>query len=255
MAFFSRLADKSFRADQNGKIVFFPWGYFGKGYILVDKAQEEKIRRSIIKGNIVGLSLVFLIGVILKLWIVAFLLFPIVIVIWSILVKKYTRGLEISEMEYSNAEAAAVRLDNSIRALRISIIVQWVLIVAAIVFGIYEERYLPAVLRSYLNEQDSKPLSSGEIVVLGSALFFVLGLIVTSIGLYRLKRWARTAYVVCSVFGTVLFLFMGPSVTPPIEGTIEYVANATEGFTIALLYFSSAREYFENSNQPLREGR
>jgi len=59
MSLLSSLADKSFKVDETGKIIFFPWGYFGKGYILVDKAQEEKIRKAIIGSNIVGLSLVF----------------------------------------------------------------------------------------------------------------------------------------------------------------------------------------------------
>jgi hypothetical protein len=158
-------------------------------------------------------------------------------------------------MEYSNSESIAPPIDNSTRTMRISIIVQWILIVTAVVIGIYEERFLPDILRNYINEQDDKALSSLEIVALGSALFLLLGIIISSIGLYRLKRWARTAYVACAVLGTALFLFMGPSVTPPIQGTIEYLANATEGFTIALLYFSAARKNFESSNENAREGR
>ncbi len=258
MSFLSNLADKSFKVDESGRTVFFPWGYFGKGYILVDKAQEEKIRKAIIRSNIVGLSLVFIIGVILKLWIVALLLFPFVIVIWTLLTKRFTRGLEISQMEYSinsNDESTALPIDNPTRALRISVIVQWFLIVVGVIVGLYEERFLPEILRTYINADDSKALSSGEIVVMGSAFFLLLGLIISSIGLYRLKPWSRNAYVACAVLATATFLFMGPSVTPPIQGTIEYLATATEGFTIALLYFSSARKNFQSPNLNAREGR
>jgi len=146
-------------------------------------------------------------------------------------------------------------MDNSVRALKISIIVQWVLIAAAVVIGLFEEHSLPEALRSYIVEQDNKPLSQSEMILFGTGLFLVLGLIISSIGIYFLKTWARTLYVVCSVLGAVAFLFFGPVVTPPIEGTLQYMANALEGFTIALLFFSSARVNFESSNQSLREGR
>lgn len=258
MAYFSRLADMSFRKDLDGNIVFFPWGYFGKGYTLSDTAHEEKIRRSIIKGNIIGLSLVLILGVILKLWIVAFVLFPFVILFWWLFVKRYTRGLEISAMEYSlsaGIESATTRIDNSTRSLRIAIVVQWILLLASVSVGLFEERYLPELLKNYINEQDSKTLSSGQMVVMGSALLLLLTVIISSISLFLLKPWARGAYVACSVLGAVLFLFMGPTVMPPIGGTLHSLVNATEGFIIALLYFSSARINFDNSNQNAREGR
>lgn len=143
-------------------------------------------------------------------------------------------------------------MENSTRALRISIIIQWVLIVAAVVFGLYEEEHLPEMLRSYIVEQDSKPLAPGETMVAGSGLFLIIGLLISSVGLYRLKSWARTPYVACSVLGAVLFLLLGPTVTPPIEGTLQYIANAVEGFTIALLYFSSTRVNFDSTGQNAR---
>lgn len=121
MSFLSSMADKSFKVDESGRTVFFPWGYFGKGYILVDKAQEEKIRKVIIRSNIVGLSLVFIIGVILKLWLVGLLLLPIVVVTWSLFTRMYTRGLEISQMEYSiysQTNSTARPFDYSTRALK-----------------------------------------------------------------------------------------------------------------------------------------
>lgn len=258
MAYFSRLTDMSFRTDSEGRIVFFPWGYFGKGYILRDKSQEMKIRKSITTGNIIGLSLVFIIGVILKLWLVGLLLLPFVIVIWSLLVKGFTKGLEISTLEYSvqsNTESNAVKVDKATWALRISIIVQWGLIVVAVAIGLFEERYFTGFLKNYANEQASKSSSSSEAIVMGAGLILFIIVFISSIGIYRLKPWARTAYVTCSLLGFVLFMFMEPSVTPPIGGAFQDLATATEGFTIALLYLSTAREHFESSNLNAREGR
>ncbi len=88
-----------------------------------------------------------------------------------------------------------------------------------------------------------------------SGVLLLIGLLISSVGIYRLKSWARSAYVACSVLGGVLFLFMGKTITPPIEGTFAYLANAAEGFIIALLYFSAARGSYENSNLNAREGR
>ncbi len=139
-------------------------------------------------------------------------------------------------------------MDKSIRALRISIMVQWLFIAASIAAGMYEERNLPEVLRTYLSEQASKTLSPGELVVLFLGVSLAIGLITSSIGIYRLIRRARTVYVVCSV-GAILFLFMGPVIKSPIEGTLQYISDAAEGFTIAMLYFSPARLKFETSNQ------
>ncbi len=136
---------------------------------------------------------------------------------------------------------------NSNRALRISIVVQWILIVGAVVFGFYEEGNLPEALRSYISEQDNKSFSLTEIVTLGSSTILLIGLIISSIGVYRLKSWARTPYVACSLLITFVFLFLGPVVTPPIEGTLQYLANGIEGFAIALMYFSSAHESFDSA--------
>lgn len=137
-------------------------------------------------------------------------------------------------------------MENSKRALRISIVVQWVLIVAAIAIGFYEERYLPDALRNYTIDQANKPISQTEIVVLVLTIPLLIGGIISSVGIYRLKSWARTPYVACSILIAVIILFLGPAVTRPIEGTLEYLANAVEGFSIALMYFSSARESFES---------
>jgi hypothetical protein len=138
-------------------------------------------------------------------------------------------------------------MENSRRALKASIVVQWILIAAAVVFGFYEEGNLPETLRSYISEQDNMPITRTEIVVLCLAIPLLIGEIISSVGIYRLKSWARTPYVACSVLITFVFLFLGPVVTPPIEGTLQYLANAIEGFVIALMYFSAVRESFESS--------
>jgi hypothetical protein len=140
-----------------------------------------------------------------------------------------------------------INMDNSNRALRISIVTQWILIIAGVVIGLYEDGHLPEPLRSYIVAQDNEPVSQSEMIVMGSSILFLIGLMISSVGVYRVKSWARTPYVVCTVLISLLLLSWRPVITPPIQGTIEYLANAIEGFIIALMYFSSAREVFNNS--------
>ena len=146
-------------------------------------------------------------------------------------------------------------MENSTQALKISIIIQWFLIICAVVFGFYEEKHLPDVLKNYIIDQDSKSLSPSMMVVMSSGILLVIVLSITSIGIYRLKSWARTPYVACSILIAVVFVFMGVTVSLPIKGTLEYMANAMVGFTIALLYFSPARVNFDCSNQSLKDNR
>lgn len=97
-------------------------------------------------------------------------------------------------------------MENSTRALKISIIVQWILIAAAVGFGLYEERRLPEVLRSYIIEQDSKPLSQGEMIVMGSCLLLITGLIISRY--ISLKIVGKNP--LCCLFGSCCFFISIP---------------------------------------------
>jgi len=63
----------------------------------------------------------------------------------------------------------------------------------------------------------------------------------TSDGLPNTRRYRRQAAAL--------------PVPPPVGGTLQYLAKAIEGFTVVLLYYSSARGSFENPNQNAQEGR
>ena len=98
MGYFRRLVDSSFKIDGCGNTIFFPWGIWGKGYLLPDKKTEERIRKFITWYHVVGLMLILVTGVFLMLWGVAFaVLIPIAVVIWCLQARHYIKGLKKTE--------------------------------------------------------------------------------------------------------------------------------------------------------------
>jgi len=134
--------------------------------------------------------------------------------------------------------------------LKVAIVTQWFLIVAGAVVGLVEERFLPELLRIYIHQQDTRSLTPSKIVFLSLGFLSVLGLLVASFGIYRLRPWARTPYVACLFIFALVFLFLGPVISGSIEGILEYFANGLLGFTVAMLYFSEVRTHFEATSNP-----
>jgi len=95
MGYFKHLADSSFKADDKGNILFYPWGILGRGYILPDKKTEEKIRRFIRWYLVICFTLLFVVGIVLGLSaILFFILLPIATLVWLVQYKIYIRGLK-----------------------------------------------------------------------------------------------------------------------------------------------------------------
>jgi hypothetical protein len=95
MGYFKRLSDSNFKLDDHGNTLFYPWGTLGPGYILPDKETERKIRRFAKYYGFTGVTLVFIIGIFLSLWGIAFLLLlPIAIFVWWAQSRRYIRGLQ-----------------------------------------------------------------------------------------------------------------------------------------------------------------
>jgi len=98
MGYFRSLGDSSFKIDDCGNTIFFPWGILGKGYLLSDKKTEEKIRQFITWYHAVGLMLILIFGGFLMLWGIAFVvLCPMALAVWCLQAKHYIKGLKQSE--------------------------------------------------------------------------------------------------------------------------------------------------------------
>lgn len=98
MGYFKRLADSSFKVDNQGNTLFFPWGILGRGYVLPNIETEKKVRRFVTWYHFIGLTLVLIIGPFLMLWSVAFaLMIPTAIIAWWVQAKRFIKNLKQTE--------------------------------------------------------------------------------------------------------------------------------------------------------------
>jgi len=95
MGLFRKLTDSSFKKGKDGNMLFYPWGIFGKGYILKNKDQEENIRRFVVRYYVGFLIPLFLIGLTVG-WGFGFILLPFALLIWIRRAKVFTSGLMAS---------------------------------------------------------------------------------------------------------------------------------------------------------------
>ena len=83
------MVDSSFRRDHWGKLVFYPWGVLGKGYIVEDAALAKRIRRFLKIYYITFFGVLILSSAtvgplgILVLVPVGFIIWPIKVHLWS----------------------------------------------------------------------------------------------------------------------------------------------------------------------------
>jgi hypothetical protein len=47
MGYFDGLTSGSFKTTQDGRRLFFPWGYVGRGYVLASNSDAERLRRQL----------------------------------------------------------------------------------------------------------------------------------------------------------------------------------------------------------------
>jgi hypothetical protein len=58
MRYFNALTDAYFKTDKDGRTVFFPWGFLGRGYTLASDEETQRLRRQIKSYIIVSMVLV-----------------------------------------------------------------------------------------------------------------------------------------------------------------------------------------------------
>lgn len=63
MGYFDGLTDAIFKKDHDGNTVFYPWGILGKGRVLADPAQAERVRSFVRNYYLVTLPTVIVLGI------------------------------------------------------------------------------------------------------------------------------------------------------------------------------------------------
>ena len=127
MGYFDGLTASSFKTDEKGNTIFYPWGIFSSGYILPDDIKDDfrkRIKRSIMFFG----PLIILLTILFKIW--AILGLPLYFLGYTIWIKKQTTGLTVSseKLTFSDATTNSSRSHN--------LITLWLAEIGAVLFVI-----------------------------------------------------------------------------------------------------------------------
>ena len=119
--------DISFKVDEKGRTIFYPWGIFGKGYILPDN-KKDIIRKKLKRSYQVVFTLVILIEIFLSAEVGIFLVLPMLLGVVAIFENRLVRGFEISpdRLTLSDTRFTLARSQ--------SLIVTWFLEICSLLF-------------------------------------------------------------------------------------------------------------------------
>jgi len=95
---FSNSIGKFFKTDAAGRLIFFPDGRFGKGYVIKTNEQEARARKFLSAQYYMIIPL-FAIGFVIRFF--ALLLWPVCMILFCILKKKLVSDMEPSTMKFS----------------------------------------------------------------------------------------------------------------------------------------------------------
>ncbi|MBN1545705.1 MAG: hypothetical protein JW902_03505 [Syntrophaceae bacterium] len=126
MGYFDGLTDASFKTDEKGNTIFYPWGILGRGYILPED-KKDSFRNGIKRFLQISLPLVILITV-LKLWLLLLIVLPVFIIGYTIWIKKITKNLNSSSNKLTLSESTI----NSARSHNLTTL--WFLAIGSLLF-------------------------------------------------------------------------------------------------------------------------
>ena len=128
--------------------------------------------------------------------------------------------------------------------LRHLVVWQWVLAGLSILIFQLEVERLPFLLREYAAAEAARPATATDAVVGWLTLLWAAGSLVASVGVFMLRRWARSLFLVMALLGCALQALLEPSVTTGWSVAAETGAQVLVGVTLGVVYFSPVRGYF-----------
>lgn len=138
-------------------------------------------------------------------------------------------------------------LKRTLRSLILIEIFLWILTFVAI---LNEAHLLPRELMEWQFNESRKPKSPFEKFVPYLDIPFLVCLVVSWVGLWRIWRPAFFLYPGLWMAGLVLSLFHGASVIDPISSTLWDLTALTGGMIISLLLFTPLRGEFLSRKKP-----
>ncbi len=141
----------------------------------------------------------------------------------------------------------------TVKQFRLFLTLSWVLLVATIIMFIWTEQYLPPPLQEYLNQQLEDQAGIMESFLLMTiAVILGLAIIISYVGLYFWKNWARPLFLISLVAGYLLSpLDTAPVVMPAWSYYLGDLATLFTGMVLAIIYYNeNIRQHFTTIGLP-----
>lgn len=105
MGYLDAKSDALFKTNENGSLLFYPRGYWGKGYVLPDEETKIKIKEFIKKYMVIVFFVIFGSVVLLDSKINPLVSLPVFLTFYFFKLGKFTRGLPVSDEKLTFVES------------------------------------------------------------------------------------------------------------------------------------------------------
>ena len=105
MRFLDAKSNALFKTDVNGSLLFYPRGYWGKGYVLPDEEAKIKIKGFVKKYMAIALLVIFGSVALLGSEVNPLVWLPVLLTFYFVRLGKFTKGLPVSKKRLTFAES------------------------------------------------------------------------------------------------------------------------------------------------------
>ena len=130
------------------------------------------------------------------------------------------------------------------RQFRILLVLDYVVFVIGVAFAVASPYYLPPELRAYAEGPPTEEFSLRDALLLSGVAAMLILSVVTTVGLWRFRRWARGVRLWGDVVAFASAPFFGPVVMTGLASAVCSLGTVIEGGLLALLYLSPMAAWF-----------
>jgi hypothetical protein len=127
MDYFDGLTDAKFKNDAQGRLLFYPWGILGKGYVLPDESKKQQIRRFVRLSYIVFWPAI--IGTIIFIgWVFSFVVLFLLFLWYFFEISRFLKGLPVASERLGLSESYT----NSAKSHNMATL--WIMLIFSVLF-------------------------------------------------------------------------------------------------------------------------
>lgn len=139
----------------------------------------------------------------------------------------------------------------SVKQFRLFLTLSWSLNILSIIIWLWTDQFLPPLLQEYLSRQDSQEITATDIILTIVGLLLLLSVVISYIGLYLWKDWARHLFLITTIIGYLMALIdTAPSVMSSWAFYINDLATLFTGMVLAIIYYNEIRQRFTATSIP-----